>query len=134
MKRFGLSANERIKSRKDFEYIFSAGSSIYSADGKIKSIFVFEKADESAAGVKIAAASGKKFGSAVWRNRFRRLVKNTYRLNKEFLLGVCTEKKILLKIIFSPNKLNERNNKKLYQEDILPGVLFIIDKIKRKLE
>lgn len=133
MKRFGLSANERVKSRKDFEYIFSAGNSIYSADGKIKSIFVFEKT-EGVAGVKIAAASGKKFGSAVWRNRFRRLVKNSYRLNKEFLLDICTEKNILLKIIFSPHKLNERNNKKLYQEDILPGILFIIDKIKRKLE
>ena len=133
MKRFGLSANERIKSRKDFEYIFSVGSSVYSADGKIKSIFVFEK-DNCTPGVKIAVASGKKFGSAVWRNRFRRTVKNSYRLNKGFLLDICREKNILLKIIFSPHKLNERSNKKLYQEDILPGVLFIIDKIKRKLE
>ncbi len=109
------------------------GSSVYSADGKIKSIFVFEK-DNCTPGVKIAVASGKKFGSAVWRNRFRRTVKNSYRLNKGFLIDICREKNILLKIIFSPHKLNERSNKKLYQEDILPGVLFIIDKIKRKLE
>ncbi len=133
MKRFSLSASERIKSRKDFEYIFSAGNSIYSADGKIKSIYVFEKGN-SAPSVKIAAASGKKFGSAVWRNRFRRIVKNSYRLNKESLFNVCREKKIILKIIFSPHKINERSNKRLYQEDVLPGILFIIDKIKRKLE
>jgi ribonuclease P protein component len=106
LKRYGLSAKERIKSKKDFDKIFSSGSVIYSSSKIIKAVYIVEKADKNE-GVRIAVAVGKRLGIAVWRNRIKRLVKESYRLNKEILLEICSKKNILLKIVFSPNSLKK---------------------------
>ncbi len=132
MKRFGLSRDERIKSRKDFENIYSVGRSLISVDKKIKLFYLLEKQSEQP-GVKIAVAVGKKFGTAVWRNRFKRIIKNSFRLNKASLLNLCLHKKYLLKLVFSPLQINEKNNKKIYQGDVLSGVLEVLRKIENVL-
>ncbi len=132
MKRFGLSAGERIKKKKDFELIYSSGSIIISSDQKIKAIFIKDKNNPNP-GVSIAAAVSKKAGIAVWRNRMKRLIRESYRLNKKILNDICSQKKILLKIVFSPNALNEKNNKKIKLNDIVPGVLDIMLKLKSEL-
>ncbi len=132
MKRFGLSANERIKSRKDFENIFSAGKTIFSSEKKIKIIYTIEQESEQP-GAKIAAAVSHKVGNAVWRNRLKRLIKEAFRLNKQVLIEDCIKKKILLKIVFSPVFLNQKKNKKINLSDIMPDTMEIISKLKSSL-
>ena len=90
-----------------------------------------KNADEN--GVKIAPVVGKKLGNAVWRNRVKRLIKESYRLNKEILTEVSLRKSVLLKIIFSPNMLNEKENKILSYNEIMPHVVDIMTKIASRL-
>ena len=132
-KRFSLSAKERIKSKKDFEQLFSSGQTIYSSDKKIKAIYLAEK-DSQTNGIKIAAVVSKKAGKAVWRNRVKRLIKEVYRLNKENLAIICSEKKIQLKIILASNRIYELNQRKIKLNDLMPGILEIMEKIKNKLQ
>ena len=132
MKKYGLSAEERIKRKKDFDLIFSFGKFIPSSGKKIKALYVVEE-NNNEPGVKIAAVAGKKQGNAVWRNRIKRLIKESYRLNKELLSRTCFEKKILLKIIFSPFYLNQKNNKVLSLDDIRSDMIEIMITIKSRL-
>ena len=132
MKKYGLPARNIIKKKKDFELFFSSGKFVSSANKKIKAIFLVEVNDETP-GIKIAAAVSKKQGNAVWRNKFKRLVKESYRLNKEILTGTCLEKKLLLNIIFSPFSLNQKNNKKIYLDDVRSDMVEILTKIKSRL-
>lgn len=132
MKKFSLSGQERIKSKKEFDRIYKTGKTIYSSDRKIKALFIMDRTNENP-GVKIVAAISKKAGNAVWRNRVRRLIKESYRLNKQDILTKCQEKKIVLKIIFSANFLNEKNNKTIKYDELSKPVLEIINKIENEI-
>ncbi len=129
MKRQGLPAKERIKNKKEFEILYSTGSSIYSTNKTIKAIYLIKK-KASISEVKMVAVAGKKQGGAVWRNRIRRLIKESYRLNKEIFLQESLTKEVSIKIIFSPYSLTERENKILKLKDIMPGVVDVMLKIK----
>lgn len=132
MKRFGLSAEERIKSRKDFETIFSKGKTIFSSDKRIKAIYFLEKNDDTS-GVKISATVSKKAGKAVWRNRVKRLIKEAYRLKKEEIEKTVYEKDFLLKIVFSLYTFTEKKNKKIYLSEVMPGMTEILIKLKKTM-
>jgi ribonuclease P protein component len=129
VKPHSLSATERIKSKRDFEKIYSDGNFIFSADRKIKAAYVHSKSEEEF-GVRIAAAVSKKLGKAVWRNRIKRLIKESYRLNKKILNDTCLEKKILLMIVFSPSGLTQKNNRIVKLDDLMPAVIDLIFKLK----
>ena len=132
MKRFGLSANERIKSRKDFEEIFSNGQTIFSSDKKIKVTYLIAKKSDKT-GVVFSAAVYKKAGKAVWRNRVKRLIREAYRVNKNIIKETAIDKGLFLMLVFSPIALNEKKNKKLYLTDIMPDVKEILLKLKDRL-
>lgn len=132
MKNFSLSSNERIKKRKDFELIFSTGRFVYSSDKVLRAHYLIEK-DVEEGGVKVAPVVGKKLGNAVWRNRVKRLIKESYRQNKDILTEVSLRKKVLLKVIFSPNLLNEAKNKHLHCKEITPHVVDLMTKIASRL-
>ena len=132
MKRFGFSAKERVKSRKDFEKIFSNGKTIFSSDKKIKATYLIEK-NRFKPGILISVAVHKKAGKAVWRNRVKRLIREACRLNKEIFREPVSGKNFLLMMVFSPNTLNEKRNKKIYFQDIESGVKEILLKLKDKL-
>ncbi|HSD62825.1 MAG TPA: ribonuclease P protein component [Ignavibacteriaceae bacterium] len=132
MKRFGLSAEERIKSKIDFDMLYSAGKVIFSDNRKIKAIYLVKK-NNSEGNIMITVAVSSKAGKAVWRNRLKRLFRAAYRLNKENLLKLCLLKNIVLKIIFSPNQINEKNHPKIKLNDIMPGVKDILFQLERSL-
>lgn len=133
MKRFGLPASERVKKRNDFEQIYTSGRTIFSSDKKLRAAFTVEKKTEKAV-VKIAAAVGKKSGSAVWRNRVKRLLRESYRQNKEILAAACLERELLIKIVFSPNLISQKRNRVLKLKDLMPDVIDILLKIKSTLQ
>ena len=128
MKQFGLSAFEKLKSRKEIKRVISFGVNIISDDKKIKAIYLTEKTEKKTS-VKITPAVFKKLGCAVWRNRIKRLIRESYRLNKKDLIQKSNQKKIDLKIIFSPQNINENTNKHISLEEILPSMLDVIKKI-----
>ena len=80
--------------------------------------------------VKVATAVSKKAGKAVWRNRIKRLVKESYRLNKKELVETCSEKRITLNLVFSPIGFNRLKNKNVSLSAILTETLDLLGKIK----
>jgi ribonuclease P protein component len=131
LKNFSLTRNERVKKKRDFEKIYSFAKVLFSSDKMIKVHLL--SIDSNVSGVKIATAVSKKAGSAVWRNRVKRLIKESYRLNKKSLVDKVLEKKIQLLLVFAPYKLSEKSNKKIYLKDISPGVVELMNKIKQQV-
>jgi len=132
LKEFGLSTFEKLKSRKEIKEVLSLGIEILSADKKIKAIYLAEKNDKKTT-VKITPAVYKKLGCAVWRNRVKRLIRESYRLNKKELLKKIDQKNLKLKIIFSPQKISEDKNKHVSLMQIMPGMLDLIKKITERI-
>ncbi|HCY76794.1 MAG: ribonuclease P protein component [Ignavibacterium sp.] len=128
MKNFSLTRNERVKKKRDFEKVYGSANVLFSSDRLIRLNF-YASADSNRSGVKIAAAVSKKAGKAVWRNRLKRLIKESYRLNKKPLVEKVLKKKIFLLLVFSPNRLSESENKKIYLQDVSPGVVELMSKI-----
>ena len=82
-KRFGLSTNERLKSRKQIDQLFQKGKgfSVF----PIRVSYQFEK--EADVGIRIGVSASKRnFKKAVDRNRIKRLLREAYRSQKEDLL------------------------------------------------
>lgn len=127
MKNFSLTRNERVKKKRDFEKVYNAANVLFSSDRLIKVHFICS--ENNVAVIKIAAAVSKKAGKAVWRNRVKRLIKESYRLNKKSLLEKVLLKKIQLLLVFSPSRLSEARNKKIYLHDVSPGVVELMNKI-----
>ena len=127
MKNFSLTRNERVKKKRDFEKVYNAANVLFSSDRLIKVHFICS--ENSVAVIKIAAAVSKKAGKAVWRNRVKRLIKESYRLNKKSLLEKVLLKKIQLLLVFSPSRLSEASNKKIYLHNVSPGVVELMNKI-----
>jgi ribonuclease P protein component len=132
LKRFGLSAEERIKSRTEFDKLYSSGKVIFSKNRKIKAIYLVEKSNFGGI-IKIAVAVSSKTGKAAWRNRVKRLLRTSYRLNKESLLNLCSLKKVVLKIIFTPYQINEKNNRKVILNDVMTGIEDVLFQIERSI-
>lgn len=132
MKLNSLSAKERIKRKRDFDKAYTSGKILISGDRRIKAIFVVDtEAEES--GVKIAAVVPRKHGKAVWRNRVKRLIRESYRLNKHRLVHFCEDTNILLMIVFSAFSITERTNRKVVLRDFMPGVVELMKQLEKKI-
>lgn len=129
MKPQGLSKSERIKRKKDFEKVFTLGTTLISADKKVKVTYYLDEEPERS-NIKAAFAVHKKAGNAVWRNRLRRLLRESYRLNKENLYSGLNSVPGTLLIVFSLHGINQKKNKKVRLKDIMPAVVDLMDKIK----
>ncbi|MDP2303051.1 MAG: ribonuclease P protein component [Ignavibacteria bacterium] len=132
MKRYTLSRKERIKSKKLFDTIYSQNNLIVSKDQKVKAVFIIENQTENIP-VKVTEAVSKKTGNAVWRNRVKRLLRESYRVNKFLLVDKCLERNISLAVVFSPYFLNQKRNPILQLSDVLPGMLDVINKIRSSI-
>jgi len=132
VKRYGLSALEKIKSKKDFEKLFTGGEITFSSGNIIRAHYLLNR-KPTIHGSKFAVAVGKKLGTAVWRNRVKRLIRTAYRHHKLELIEQCKLKNALLEIIFSPQELNQIKNRTIKLKEIEPSVVEIIYKIKDRI-
>ena len=128
MKTQGLSKSERIKSKNDFEKVFSFGKTIYSSDKRFKATYFFDKTNERGL-VKAAFAVHKRAGKAVWRNRVKRLLRESFRLNKLLLYDSLDLNQRKLLIVLSPNTVNEKKEKKINLKDVIHQVIDLMNKI-----
>ncbi|HPN37525.1 MAG TPA: ribonuclease P protein component [Melioribacteraceae bacterium] len=132
MKVYDLPEEERIKQKKEFDFVYSSGKIIYSNTKKLKAIYCFLK-DENNPGVKVAFAISKKAGNAVWRNRVKRLMRESYRLNKLDLVAESKNNNKKLLIVFSLHSIKKKNYLKVYLKDILPEISGILLKLKASI-
>ncbi len=132
MKRFGLSSKERIKSKNEFELVYSAGEIVFSSSKKFKAVFFIQRESE-ASEIKAAFAVSRKSGNAVWRNRVKRLFRESFRQNKKELKESVELKKVSLLIVFSPNTVNQSNRKKIFLKEVFPDIIDLINQIKAKI-
>lgn len=117
MKANRLQRKEILKSRKIIERLFISGKTI--KFGSIKG--VFEVAHESK-GVKVAFSVPKKnFRNAVDRNQIKRLLRESYRLQKAIIINELTEKEGSIHIIFI-YQLNKKVQFKEIQQN-MHGIL-----------
>jgi ribonuclease P protein component len=128
VKKYGLSSAEKLKSRKDIEELFQKGNTLVSSSKRIKVVYLIDN-NSVEPGIRTAVAVGKKAGKAFWRNRVKRLLRESIRLNKEILIKITEVKGCKIRIIFSPCLLNMRNNRKLYLKDIMPDVIQIMSRL-----
>ena len=129
MKSQGLSEKERIKSKKEFEIVYSAGKTIISPNRTLKAVmYSYENFDEPS--VKVGFAVHKKAGKAFWRNRIKRLLRTAYRLNKKLITEIAVSKQKTVLVVFSLVKINQRNYNKIKLDDLQPDVIDLIKLIK----
>jgi len=136
VKRFSLSRGERITGKKNFTMAFENGVSLLASDRKIKAVIlrqVIQNDQTNKPGVQIAVAVSKRNGNAVWRNRVRRLVKESYRLEKLPVVEKAIDKKTLLQIIFIPFGFSKQKTPVVGLSDIKPSVEDILSQILVKL-
>lgn len=83
---FSFPKQERLKSQKTIERLFSEGLSFSSFP--LRLVYIYEGEEQSAPALRFAATvPKKKFPKAVDRNRIRRQVKESFRLEKNELLN-----------------------------------------------
>ena len=133
MKTFSLSKNERVKLKKDFQKVYTKGRILHSSQKKLKVNYYLESSVNEG-GIKAAFVVSKKAGNAVWRNRVKRLFRETYRNNKLLLYELCTDKNLSLLMIFSPSYLNQKQNKKIKLDFILHDFIELLEKVKSKVQ
>ena len=105
-KQFTLGKNERLKSRKSIEQLFSEGKNF--AVNPLRVYYLFLPLTThlpTAIGTPFTlqfgvGVSAKKFKKAVDRNRIKRITREVYRLQKTALQNKLREKKIRLNIFF----------------------------------
>lgn len=133
MKQFDLSKSERVKLKNDFQKIYTKGKVLYSSQNKVKVIYYLESSVNES-GIKAAFVVSKRAGNAVWRNRIKRLFRAAFRNYKLPLKQVCASNNLRLLLSFSPNNLNQKNNKKINLDVILNDFIELLEKVKVKIE
>jgi ribonuclease P protein component len=102
---------ERISHKKDIEKLFAEGKSFFAFPMRI--VYVSENSEPASSGVSVLVNVPKRhFKKAVDRNRLKRLIRESYRLNKSMLTTAAVSNARLLKIAF----LYTRHEKSSYRE------------------
>ncbi len=99
-KQFTLSKNERLKSRKLIEQLFSEGRRFVIHPLRVFFIFIPPGKEVNCKLQAGFAAGSKQFKKAVDRNRIKRLTREVYRLQKTELAATMQMSKNELKLFF----------------------------------
>ncbi len=96
---FEFKKTERLCSKKKIEFLFSDGCSILHYP--LKLTFVKTAEPEEVACKVIISVSRKRFKKAVHRNRIKRLLRESYRLNKPPFISQLKEKNLNIYLAIS---------------------------------
>lgn len=96
-KQFLYNKEEKLKSRKLIDHLFGKGKNMSVFPVKVLYDFIEDTSIPMQAGVTI---SSRKFKKAVDRNRVKRILRETYRLQKLPLQHALSEKKISIALFF----------------------------------
>lgn len=121
---------ERLINDSDFELVYKMGRVVISDDNIIKAKYFFESKDRNNT-VKIGLSVASKKGKAVWRNRIKRILRESLRIEREPLRNILEHSNADLLIIFSPYSINQTNSKKIFLKEIKPAVLEILKRIEK---
>jgi len=119
---------DSLKSEKDIERVYRKGKVIISTDRKIKANYL--SVDNLTNRIKFAITVSSKTGNSVWRNRFKRIIRESLRLELASLKKINFKSNSDLLIIFSPYKINQTINKRLFLKDIKPSLSDILNKLR----
>lgn len=119
MTKRGLKKEERIKSRKLIDYIFSGKATSFS-NFPIRVVYIENPQKDTARAKILVSVSKKRLKHAVDRNSVKRLIREAYRLNKSELMDFLEEKDKNIAISFiylantiQPHSIIEKKIKKL---------------------
>ena len=112
-KQFTLGKNERLKSRKAIEHLFSSGQKFNLSLFRV--FYSFQKDNTSSANTLLQAgfaASSRIFKTAVQRNRIKRLMREAWRLQKNELQTTLKDQQQKLEVflIYTGKELPEYKN------------------------
>ena len=119
---------EWLKNDRDFELVYSKGRTIISEDKKLKARYLFIDKIENIK-VKAGLSVISKKGNSVWRNRVKRILRESLRKEVEKLLATAKQKRADLLIIFSPYSIDQNKFQKIYLEDINTSVMEILNRL-----
>ena len=123
---------ERIKSRETIGKVYSFGKTIISSDKKVKAIYYIEN-NLIQPSIRYAVTISSKSGNSVWRNRFKRLIRESVFFEYEIIKEVVLSLKLNVEIVFSPAFIKQQNQKKTFLADIQPAVSDIFINLKKQL-
>lgn len=139
MRKYSLSKNERIKSKLILSELFSANNFFISGNKTVKLLYLLtseigqEEKSNSIGKIKFAVTVSKKVGNAVWRNRIKRLIKESYRLFKPEFYALINLKGKNLYIIITPFHLNQKKFQKVSLCDVNEGIKEVLLKTIKKI-
>jgi ribonuclease P protein component len=119
---------DSLKSEKDIGQVYRKGKVIISTDRKIKANYI--SAENLTNRIKFAITVSSKTGNSIWRNRFKRIVRESLRLELASLKEINFKGSTDLLIVFSPYTINQTNNRRLFQKDIKPALSDILNKLR----
>jgi len=122
---------DRLKNKNDIESVYKKGIVIISSDKKLKANY--NSLDSKTNKVKVAIAVSSKVGNSVWRNRFKRIIRESVRQEELVLKEIVLKNKLELSIIFSPYRINKTILMNPFLKEIKPAVTDILNKLKKLL-
>lgn len=122
---------ERLKGKSEIDAVYRKGKTIISADKKLKAIHLSSEGRINK--IKVAITVSSKAGNSVWRNRFKRIIRESIRQEKEFLRDRININKQELSIIFYPYRLNQGIVDQVFLKDIKPAVTDILNKTTKSI-
>jgi len=120
---------ERLKIKNDINAVYKKGKVFISVDRKLKANHLSSESVTNR--VRVAITISSKAGNSVWRNRLRRIIRESLRQEKKYLREIVNNNKQGLSIIFSPYRINQVNFEHLSLKEVKPAVTDILNKISR---
>ena len=122
---------ERLKTKSDIDAVYKKGKTIISTDKKLKAILLSSEGRINK--IKVAVTVSSKAGNSVWRNRLKRIIRESIRQEIEFLKDQININNQELSIIFSPYRLNQENFDQVFLKEIKPAVTDVLNEITKTI-